>query len=436
MKENYDIQLTTYTNPDIDVRDDLVQRPAIKKEALTEIISNVYDAVKRSGDQAILDLTERFDKVRLESLIVTKEEIKKFAHKTDEDLKIAIDKAYDNIKTFHEAQRLTVNKVTTTPGVTCWQEMRPIDRVGLYIPGGTAPLFSTVLMLGVPAQVAGCREVVLCTPPSREGGIHPAIAYAASLCDITLIIKAGGAQAVAGMVLGTGSIPPVYKIFGPGNQFVTAAKMEGLKYGVAIDLPAGPSEVLVYADASADESFIAADLLSQAEHGIDSQVVLVTTDPSLPGRVSQELSRQLPLLSRANTAVVSLAHAYAVVFDDVTAAYSFVNQYAPEHLILCTDQANDHISLVNNAGSVFLGHYTPESAGDYASGTNHTLPTAAYARAYSGVSVDSFVKKITFQQISQAGLQDLGPTIITMANNEELTAHAQAVQIRLDQIKS
>jgi len=432
--ETFDIQLQTYTEPDPDQQKKLITRPALQKHELEQIIDDVFTKIEKQGDDAIIKLTEKFDKVRLPVLRVSSTEIEQGISSLDAQLKKAIDRAYVNIKKFHTAQQLKIHKIETSPGVTCWQEMRPIDRVGLYIPGGTAPLFSTVLMLGIPAQVAGCKEIVLCTPPTQEGKVHPAILYAAHICGIKLIIKAGGAQAIAGMVIGTQSIPSVYKIFGPGNQFVTAAKMKGLNYGVAIDLPAGPSEVLVYGDASANASFIAADLLSQAEHGIDSQVVLVTTDASLPSKVSYELNQQLPHLSRANTAIVSLSHAYACVFQDVESAYTFINQYAPEHLILSSDQASELISMVDNAGSVFLGHYTPESAGDYASGTNHTLPTAAFARAYSGVSLDSFVKKITFQEISKAGIQDLGPTIITMANNEELTAHARAVEIRLDQI--
>ncbi len=432
--KSYDIALKTYTQPDAQVRLGLIKRPAIQKKEMAEIIDGVFDQVNRHGDEALLALTKKFDKVDLTSLEVTEEERKEGLSQLDPSLQKAIDRAYDNITKFHEAQRLEVRKVETSPGVVCWREMRPIDRVGLYIPGGTAPLFSTVLMLGCPAQVAGCDDVILCTPPNQAGRVHPAILYAAHLCGIKQIYKVGGSQAIAAMVLGTDTIPQVYKIFGPGNQFVTAAKMKGLSYGVAIDLPAGPSEVLVYADASAHPSFIAADLLSQAEHGIDSQVVLVTTDPSLPAKVKAQLDLQLPKLSRANTAVVSLSHAFACIFEEVSSAYAFINQYAPEHLIISSDQATDQITFVNTAGSVFVGHYTPESAGDYASGTNHTLPTAAYARAYSGVSLDSFTKKITFQEISKEGIKDLGPTIITMANNEELTAHAHAVQIRLDQL--
>lgn len=428
----YNISLKSYKNPDQDVIDDLVQRPAIKKEELSNIVQGVFDSVRKDGDKAILALTERFDKVKLEELEVTKEEYDEGSQLVTEELKDAINLAYTNIKLFHESQQLESKKIITTQGVTCWQEARAIERIGLYIPGGTAPLFSTVLMLGIPAQVAGCQEVVLCTPPNKQGKVHPAILYAAQLCGIKQVVKAGGSQAIAGMVLGTGTIPPVFKIFGPGNQFVTAAKMKGLEHGVAIDLPAGPSEVLVFADASANPAFVASDLLSQAEHGIDSQVVLVTTDESIVNKVTAELNLQLENLSRANTAAIALDHAYACVFDTIEASYDFINKYAPEHLILSSDEAQDQLRLIQNAGSVFIGHYTPESAGDYASGTNHTLPTAAHARVYSGVSLDSFVKKITFQNITKQGIKNIGPAIITMAVNEELTAHANAVQQRLD----
>jgi len=382
----------------------------------------------------LLSFTEQFDKVKLDSLLVTAEEAESAVQEVSAELKSAIDLAYNNIVKFHRSQQHEVQKVETSKGVVCWREARPIERVGLYIPGGTAPLFSTVLMLGVPAQIAGCKEITITTPPNQSGQVHPAIIYAAQKCGITKIAKVGGAQAIASMVLGTESVPAAYKIFGPGNQFVTAAKMRGQEYGVAIDLPAGPSEVLVYADASANASFVAADLLSQAEHGADSQAVLVTTDESMLSKVSAAINEQLRHLSRADIAVASLKHAYACVFDTVAASYEFINEYAPEHLILCSDTAKDELALVHTAGSVFVGHYTPESAGDYASGTNHTLPTAAYARAYSGVSLDSFMKKITFQEITREGLKNLGPTIMTMAKEEQLTAHAQAVQIRLDNL--
>lgn len=429
-----DIKIKKYISPDEDLIDDLIIRPALDTEELAHIIDEIFEEVRIEGDKAILRLTSRFDKVDLVKLIVGQAEIEEGLKNVDKQLKKAIDKAFENILIFHQAQKTDVSKIETTPGVTCWREARAIERVGLYIPGGTAPLFSSVLMLGIPAMVAGCNEIVLCSPPQLNGNIHPAIIYAAAKCGISHIVKAGGAQAIAGMVLGTGSIPPVYKIFGPGNQFVMAAKMKGLSYGVAIDLPAGPSEVLIYADESANLSFVAADLLSQAEHGIDSQVVLVASSEQIVDGVRREINDQLPYLNRADTARLSLSHAFACVFRNIDSSYNFINRYAPEHLIIASDEANEQIHRVQNAGSVFIGHYTPESAGDYASGTNHTLPTAAFSRAYSGVSLDSFVKKITFQEISKEGIKNLGPTIITMAEHEELTAHAKAVSIRLKNI--
>ena len=428
----YNIQLKQYNQPEAAAVEQLIKRPTIKKDHLEEIIDKVFTAVKEEGDKAIIDLTEQFDGVRLEELPLSESEIQRGIEAIGGDLKEAIDTAFENILRFHKAQKTHPERIETTDGVVCWREERPIQKVGLYIPGGTAPLFSTVLMLGIPALVAGCQEVVLCTPPSKLGIIHPAIIYAADKCGIRTIVRAGGAQAIAGMVLGTESIPSVYKVFGPGNQFVTAAKMRGLNHGVAIDLPAGPSEVLIYADQTARPDFIAADLLSQAEHGIDSQVVLVTTDESIVPKVNRALNEQLASLSRSDTAILSLAHAFACVFESADESFAFINEYAPEHLILSADDAGQHLEKIQNAGSVFIGHYTPESAGDYASGTNHTLPTAANARAYSGVSLDSFTKKITFQEISKSGIQNLGPAIITMAKHEELTAHAQAVQLRLD----
>ncbi len=430
----FDIHIKRFLSPDQDTINRIIRRPAIKRDHLEDIIDQVYTEVKADGDAAILKLTEQFDNVRLTNLNVSKTEIEEGIAAVSPELKKAIDTAGRNIQLFHESQKLTLRKIETTPGVQCWQEARPIQKVGLYIPGGSAPLFSTVLMLGIPAMVAGCRDVVLCTPPGKLGKIHPAILYAANKCGITKIIKAGGAQAIAGMVCGTESIPGVYKIFGPGNQFVTAAKMKGMTLGVAIDLPAGPSEVLVYADETANPVYVAADLLSQAEHGIDSQVVLVTTSEELVEKVVSEINSQLIHLSRADTAVLSLAHAYACVFEGTRKVFDFINQYAPEHLIIASNDAEDHIDKVINAGSVFVGHLTPESAGDYASGTNHTLPTAAFARSYSGVSLDSFIKKISFQKINEEGLRNLGQTIITMANNEELTAHANAVKLRLQDL--
>ncbi|MCL4148079.1 UNVERIFIED_CONTAM: hypothetical protein GTU68_066369 [Idotea baltica] len=413
--------LKTYTEPSDEVIQKIVQRPVLNAVDLSAVIEDVYKEVKEKGDQALIEFTRKFDNVSLSSLRVTEEEASEASNLLSESLKSAIDIAYNNITIFHKTQRLEKQVVETTRGVECWQEARAIDKVGLYIPGGTAPLFSTVLMLGVPAQVAGCKEVVLCTPPLKNGSVHPAILYAAKLCGITKIRKVGGAQAIAGLVIGTDSIPSVYKVFGPGNQYVTAAKMHGLQYGVAIDLPAGPSEVLVYADASANPSFVASDLLSQAEHGGDSQVVLVASDVSIVQRVEKEILSQL-----------EVGNAYACVITDIERAYHFINEYAPEHFIIASDAAEQQLSKIRNAGSVFIGHWTPESAGDYASGTNHTLPTAAYARAYSGVSLDSFVKKITFQKIVKEGITKLGPTIIEMAENEQLQGHANAVKFRME----
>lgn len=428
--------LKQYVNPGEQRKAQLVQRPRMEAAELADLITTIFDRVQSGGDEAIKEYTTQFDGVDIAELQVTSEEIEQAALHLDEELRRAIDVAYANIMAFHQSQINIPRKVETTEGVECWQESRPIERVGLYIPGGSAPLFSTVLMLGVPARVAGCDQVVLTTPPQRDGSVHPAIIYAAQRCGIDVIIKAGGAQAIAGLVFGTTSIPPVYKIYGPGNQYVMAAKLKAMDYGVAMDLPAGPSEVLVYADASSHPEFVAADLLSQAEHGPDSQVVLVTPDHHILEGVENQLRLQLTELPRRDIAERALAHGYAVVFEDVERSFDFINEYAPEHFIILSDNAEDYLPLVRNAGSVFVGHLTPESAGDYASGTNHTLPTAAYARSYSGVSLDSFIKKITFQKISSAGIQKLGDTIMTMARHEQLQGHAQAVKVRIDYLKT
>lgn len=425
------MQLTTYIEPSTVIIERIIQRPQLDTSALGTTIEHIFSEVGTDGDEALFRMTEQYDKVKLTSLLVDKEEMQRASTLLPEDLREAILIAYDNIKTFHQSQILRQQVITTTPGVKCWQEARAIQRVGLYIPGGTAPLFSTVLMLGVPAQVAGCQEIVLCTPPSEDGSVHPAILYAAGLCGISRIVKVGGAQAIAAMVLGTESVPRVYKVLGPGNQYVTAAKMYGLHHGIAIDLPAGPSEVLVYADHTANPHFVAADLLSQAEHGIDSQVVLVATEQSIVEAVNAAIDQQLETLPRAMIAQRALDNAYACIISSREAAYDFINRYAPEHLIICADDAQEHLALIHNAGSVFIGHWTPESAGDYASGTNHTLPTAAHARAYSGVSLDTFVKKVTFQHITQQGLDHLGPVIMTMAQHEQLEGHANAVRLRI-----
>jgi histidinol dehydrogenase len=407
----------------------LLTRPTQDISVIEERVAPILKKVKAEGDSALREFALQFDNVFLDSLQVSTDEINKAESLISEELKTAIQQAYNNIYKFHEAQKSVPEKIETMTGVTCWRKSVGIDKVGVYIPGGTAPLFSTVLMLGIPAQIAGCREVVLCTPSN-----HPAIYYAASLCGITKVFRVGGAQAVAAMAYGTESIPQVYKIFGPGNQYVTAAKMLVNKEGVAIDMPAGPSEVAVYADDSANPIFVAADLLSQAEHGIDSQVLLVSTSEKIVESVNQELTKQLAVLPRADFAEKALENSQAIVVENQEIALEILNQYAAEHLIISVENAEEVSEKIYNAGSIFLGNYTPESAGDYASGTNHTLPTNGYARAYSGVSLDSFMKKITVQNITQEGIKNLGKTIIEMATAESLEAHANAVRVRLASI--
>ena len=379
----------------------------------------------------MLAYEECFDKVKLITPVVSQEEMDEAENLLSDELKNSIRLAANNIAAFHGAQRFIGEKVSTQPGVTCWQKAVPIERVGLYIPGGTAPLFSTVLMLAIPARIAGCHEIVLCTPPGRDGKVNPATLFAARVAGVNSIFKAGGVQAIGAMAYGTESIPRVYKIFGPGNQYVTAAKQWVSLHGVAIDLPAGPSEVEVLADDSANPVFVASDLLSQAEHGIDSQALLITTSVALAEKVKNEVERQLPLLSRKEIASHSLDNSKLIVVRDMQEAIALTNEYAPEHLIIESNEPHVLASGVVNAGSVFLGHYAPESAGDYASGTNHTLPTNGYAKAYSGVCLDSFVKKITFQEITQAGLQTIGPAIECMASAEGLDGHRRAVSLRL-----
>ncbi len=423
--------LSFYENPPPDRWKELCLRPVMNHQALEEIVREVFRQVKNNGDEALVRFTQEFDGVGLNSLSLHEEEILQAGSHLQADLKASIDAAYHNIFTFHQTQIEKSSITETSEGVFCWRESRAIERVGLYIPGGSAPLFSTVLMLAIPAQIAGCEEVILCTPPLKDGTVHPGILYAASLCSVKKIFKVGGAQAIAAMAIGTNSIPSVYKLFGPGNQYVTAAKLHAMGIGVGIDLPAGPSEVLVFADDTGIPDFVAADLLSQAEHGEDSQVLLVTTDKHLAGKVENSLARQLENLPRKNIAAAALKHSKVVFFENVDSAFSFINQYAPEHFIISSDHANNYIKKIRNAGSVFLGHYTPESAGDYASGTNHTLPTGGYARTYSGVSLDSFIKKITFQEISPGGLHTLGPHVVNMARAEHLEAHARAVEVRL-----
>ena len=409
----------------------LLRRTAIDTGAISETVRGVLSDVRVRGDRAVTDYEEKFDKVRLSSLEVTEEEFDEAEALVSPELKKAIETAAANIATFHAAQRFVTRKVTTTPGVTCWQKAVAIERVGLYIPGGTAPLFSTVLMLAVPAKIAGCKEIVLCTPPARDGSVCPAILFAARTAGVSRVFKAGGVQAIGAMAYGTETVPKVYKIFGPGNQFVMAAKQQVSLSDVAIDMPAGPSEVLVLADETASPVFVAADLLSQAEHGRDSQVVLVTTSERLLRQTAAEVERQLALLPRRDIAEVSLSGSRLILVRDIDTAVEMANEYAPEHLIIETADYADVAERVVNAGSVFLGSYSPESAGDYASGTNHTLPTSGYARAYSGVSLDSFVRKITFQEITSDGIRTLGPTIQVMAAGESLDAHKNAVTVRI-----
>lgn len=413
----------------------LLQRPSLNTDNLFDTVRGIIDRVKAEGDRAVIACEEAFDKVRLESLAVTKEEMKEAEAKVADELKAAIRLAKRNIETFHSAQRFEGKKVETMPGVTCWQKAVGIEKVGLYIPGGTAPLFSTVLMLAVPARIAGCKEIVLCTPPDKAGNVHPAILFAAQVAGVDRIFKAGGVQAIAAMAYGTESIPQVYKIFGPGNQYVTAAKQLVSLRDVAIDMPAGPSEVEVLADAAANPVFVAADLLSQAEHGVDSQAMLITTSEKLLQEVAQEVERQLAALPRKEIAGKSLANSKLILVKDMDEAIEMTNAYAPEHLIVETADYMEVAERVVNAGSVFLGALSPESAGDYASGTNHTLPTNGYAKAYSGVSLDSFIRKITFQEILPQGMAAIGPAIEVMAANEQLDAHKNAVTVRLKEIK-
>lgn len=412
----------------------ILQRPTQSVEAIEAIVNEVFLAVKQKGDSALLQYTKKFDKVDLNSLFVTQHEIDAASEFVSEDLKLAIQQAKSNIEVFHNAQKTSPVDIETQPGVRCWQEKRPIESVGLYIPGGTAPLFSTVLMLAVPATIAGCKNIVLCTPPNSEGAIANEILYTAAMCGITKIIKVGGIQAIAGLTFGTSSIPKVSKIFGPGNQYVTVAKQLATKFGVAIDMPAGPSELLIVADKNANPAFVASDLLSQAEHGVDSQVVLVSTDEKLLLETENQLRIQTQLLNRKAIVEKALENKKLILVKSDQEAVDLINFYAPEHYIICTDNNPFFVENVINAGSVFIGAYTPESAGDYASGTNHTLPTNGYAKAYSGVNLDSFLKNITFQELTKQGLVTIGKTIELMAEAEGLMAHKNAVTIRLKSI--
>lgn len=428
------MKICKYPAPDL--WPELLQRPVLDNQSLQKVVADVLMRVKTEGDRAVLALEEQFDHVKLDSLAVSEAEMDEAEAAVDESLKAAIRLAKENIETFHAAQRFEGHPVETRTGVNCWQKAVAIEKVGLYIPGGTAPLFSTVLMLAVPARIAGCREVVLCTPPAANGKVHPAVLFAARTAGVTQVFKAGGIQAIAAMAYGTESVPKVYKIFGPGNQYVTAAKQQVSLRDVAIDMPAGPSEVEVLADDTAHAAFVAADLLSQAEHGVDSQALLVTTSERLLNEVQQEVERQLAQLPRREIAARALEQSKLILVHNMEEALALTNAYAPEHLIIETADYLQHAEQVVNAGSVFLGSYSPESAGDYASGTNHTLPTNGYARAYSGVSLDSFIRKITFQEIRPEGIRTIGPAIEVMAANEHLDAHKNAVTIRLNQLNS
>ena len=416
------------------VRDDwkkILERPAIHAAALEQKVRTILDIVQAEGDSALRRYTKEFDAVDITALSVTENEINEAEKKIAVELKQAIQQAASNINTFHKKQVGMVEIIETMPGVQCWRKSVGIEKVGLYIPGGTAPLFSTLLMLGIPASIAGCKEIILCSPPDREGQLHPAILFAAKTVGVTKIFKVGGVQAIAAMAYGTKTIPQVYKIFGPGNQYVTCAKQLIQKDGIAIDMPAGPSEVAVYADATANPAYVAADLLSQAEHGADSQVLLVVTDPLIADRVEAAIQNQLEKLPRKAIAAKALENSKMIIVNSEDEAIELLNEYAAEHLILSCGNATAVAEKIINAGSIFLGNYSPESVGDYASGTNHTLPTNGYAKAYSGVSVDSFVKKITYQQLTAEGLKNIGRTVELMAEAEGLQAHANAVRVRM-----
>ncbi len=423
-------------NPSEDTWKQVLQRPAIDNTTLLKKVRAVMSEVKQDGDAAVKQFTQQFDGVLLDSFLVSENEINESEAVLSDELKQAIQQAAANIELFHEKQVSAVEVVETMPGVKCWRKSVGIEKVGLYIPGGTAPLFSTILMLAIPARIAGCKEVVLCSPPGKDGKLHPAVLYAAKLTGIHAVFKIGGVQAIAAMAYGTETVPQVYKIFGPGNQYVTCAKQLAQQEGIAIDMPAGPSEVCVMADETANAAFVAADLLSQAEHGIDSQVLLVTIDELIVKNIETELEKQLALLPRKDIAAKALENSSAIVVKDMNEAIALVNEYAAEHLIIACKEDETIAEKIVNAGSVFLGNYSPESVGDYASGTNHTLPTNGFAKAYSGVSVDSFVKKVTYQKLSKEGLKNIGKTVMLMADAEGLHAHADAVGIRIGNIPS
>ncbi|MFV0590109.1 MAG: histidinol dehydrogenase [Draconibacterium sp.] len=426
--------MKTYINPPENSWQEILKRPLFDVSDLYGKVQAILNEIRKKGDQALREFTAKFDDAELDRFEVSTEEIAAATKLVSEELKAAINVAANNIKTFHAAQKPEIRKIETTPGVTCWQKAVAIEKVGLYIPGGTAPLFSTVLMLALPAQIAGCKEIVLCSPPNKEGKIHPAILYAAQIAGVTQIYKLGGIQAIGAMAYGTQSVPKTDKIFGPGNQYVMAAKQLVSMNDVSIDMPAGPSEVLVLADQSSNPAFVASDLLSQAEHGADSQVILVADRPSSIEKIKAEVEAQLAVLPRKELAEKALSHSVLIAIDDPQKRISLINTYAPEHLIISTKNYREISEQVVNAGSVFLGELTPESAGDYASGTNHTLPTNGWARSYSGVNLDSFLKKITFQEITKEGLVKIGPAIERMAKAEQLEAHKNAVTLRLKQI--
>lgn len=423
-----------YKNTDRAAWPELLARPVFEAKDLEKKVEKILDKVRKKGNKALKKFTEEFDGVRIKNVKVSNNEIQDAVNSISDELKSSIEMAAANIRRFHAAQLLKEERIETMPGIDCWRKSVGIEKVGLYIPGGSAPLFSTILMLGIPAVIAGCKEIVLCSPPGKDGKLNPAILFAAKTVGISEIFKVGGVQAIAAMAFGTETIPAVYKIFGPGNQFVTCAKQLVQKNGLAIDMPAGPSEVAVLADETADPAFVAADLLSQAEHGPDSQVILVSTSETVLQKCIEETNRQAELLPRKEIATKALDHSRCVLVANDDEAIDLLNQYAPEHLILATAHADQQAERIVNAGSVFIGNYSPESVGDYASGTNHTLPTNGYARSYSGVSVDSFVKKITFQKLTADGLKSIGTAVQSMAVAEGLDAHARAVKVRLEKL--
>ncbi|AOW20428.1 histidinol dehydrogenase [Urechidicola croceus] len=427
--------MNTIINPDRKSWSEILKRPTFTTASLESVVKEVFDEVKENGDVALKRYTEKFDKVSIDNFTASKDELENAKKVVSDELKAAIELAKNNIEKFHASQKIEKKVITTANGVECWQESRDIEKVGIYIPGGSAPLFSTVLMLAVPAKLAGCKEIVLCTPPDKNGNINPAILYTANLVGVTKVFKVGGIQAIGALTFGTETIPQVYKIFGPGNQYVTAAKQVALSEGIAIDMPAGPSELLVLADESANAAFVASDLLSQAEHGADSQVICVSNSKNFLQEVEREINTQIEELPRKEIAKKAIENSKLIYLENNKDILDLINEYAPEHYILAVKNEDYYLNGVINAGSVFIGNYTPESAGDYASGTNHTLPTNGFAKAYSGVNLDAFVKKITFQKISEQGIKNIGNAIELMAEAEGLQAHKNAVTLRLKSLK-